>query len=1145
MSNSKANTISQNKKVTLKVSKKSISEIFAAISKQTEYKFFYNSNQLDLNRKLNLKVVDQNVTKVLSDVLKGTNCDYEIYNNQIIIKTKKNKSTAQEQKETIIRGKVTDKKGNPLPGVTVMIKGTVKGVATNIKGEFAINSPKAKGEIVFSFIGYKTKTQTYSGKTQLNVKLEVEHSDIDEVTIVAYGQQRKREITGAVSTLDAGDLKDIPVSNIASLLQGKIAGVDVTLMSGAPGSSKVSTTVRGYNEIDGENRNYSNPLWVVDGVPIDNMQRANSATNVLSEIDPEMIESIQVLKDAASTSLYGSRAANGVILINTKMGRKGKTKFKVNMSQSFSWLPEYPTIVAGNEMRRYAFQVYKNSKSPWRSYDGKEMEQYQSYEDAYFNPKDHFWQGSVDKWWGTKFATGNTNATIQDSLDHFYNNSTNWPKYLFNTGKITNINVQASGGNDKILYNFGMGYYKEKGIVSHTGFDRANVMANMKMNIRKNLHLNFRTFASYIQRDNSNSFSLGKEDINEDIPNWPYENSSFLPGKGSKIYDIRMNSLTDKDEDLQNYSLRSSVGIDWEILKGLSFQSNNSINLNLYKRHSFIPGKYNWRGDNYSSDYWTLENTLLNETILTWAKSIDETHNIELLAGTSYQKNIRNSISAFAKRGPNDNIRYIIEKWPNLYKNPENMGGNYEALQEAGTAKYESVLISFFGRLNYNYKKKYLLSATIRRDGSSKFGKAKPWGNFPSISAGWAFTEEDFMKSIAFIDFGKIRGSYGVTGKNYSREYLAYGLYEAGQKYNFDPTMRPGMLHNPDLTWEETKQHNIGLDLDLLNYRLGLNIDFYRKTSDKMLMSVSTPGDYNGASAYTKNSGKLTNEGVELSLKFDVLRNDDFFYRINFNIARNWNKFKDTYNHRDYGSFIIGRPVKGIYVYEEAGIAERVEDIPYVYEANGDKKYLNDGFQSFLIGDMLYVDQNNDNVIDGNDQIYKGSPLPKAVGGMLHEFKWKNFDLSCYLSFSIGKTLSNSAIASALSPLSFSLDKPILVDPRGYTYWQKPGDAGKVDLPTGSVEGNFLNYNSQTDRYLKEVNYMKLKSLTVGYSLPKNITRKIGIDKARAFVSGENLFTITNFNDVDPEAISLNSGSASLKTYPLARKLTIGLTINL
>lgn len=1136
--------VSQEVQVKINVKSGSLESVLKQVRDKSGYTFFYYQKDLKGVNVTNLNVDSKSIKVIMDKVLRGTGMEYAIEDKVVIITPIK--IVNEQQQKIHIKGKVTDKKGKPMPGVTVKLEGVSMGTATNVNGEFNMDLPVKKGVLIFSFIGYETKKVSFTEKkTVFNITLSEERSDLDEVVVVAYGQQKKREITGAVSTLDSDDLKDVPASNLASLLQGKIAGVDVTLMSGAPGSSKVATTIRGFNELDEKNRNYSNPLWVVDGIPIDNMQRANSGSNVLSEIDPEMIESIQVLKDAAASSLYGSRAANGVILINTKKGRKGETMFKVNMSQSFSWLPEYPAIYAGNEMRKYAFNLVKNSTKPWVSMDGKTIVRYDNYNDAYMNPEGLMWAGYIDGWWGNKYGRGYSNAAIQDSLDNYYNNSTNWPGYLFNTGRVTNANIQASGGSDKFLYNFGVGYYSEKGIVAQTGFDRANLIANMQLNLKKNLTLNFRTFASFSQRNNSASNSLGTEGIDESIPSWPYETSSFIPGKGSKIYDIKMSSLSGREEEIEDYTLRTSAGLQWNITKDLRFTSNNSINLNLHRWHFFLPSKYSWNGINSSADKMLLDKSILNENMLTWTKSIDEIHNFELLAGTSYQNNLRHYLKGNAQRGPNDNIKYVIDEWPDLYKNTEEQGGNYEAVKDYGSGKYESVLLSFFGRFNYNYKKKYLVSATIRRDGSSQFGKAQPWGNFPSVSAGWAFTEEDFMDIFPLVDFGKLRASYGVTGKNYSREYLAYGLYNAGPNYNFETTMGPGMLYNPELTWEETKQTNIGLDLDLFNYKIGLTLDYYKKTSDQMLMTVFTPGDYSASTGYTKNSGKLMNEGIELSIKWDVVRTENFFYRMNFNIAKNSNKFLDTYNHRDYNPFIIGRPVKGIYVLEDAGIAEKQEDIPFIYEPNGDKKYLNDGVFPFHVGDMLYVDQNNDNEISASDYLYKGSPLPDAIGGMVHEMKWKDFDLSCYFSFSLGKTLSNSIIASAASPSALMLSGPVLVDPRNYSYWEKPGDAGNVDFPTSSLGGKLMNFTATTDRYISNVHYLKMKSFTLGYTLPKTLAKRLGIAKARAFVTGENMFTLTNFKHIDPEAIDINSGFASLTTYPLARKVTIGLTINL
>ena len=375
---------------------------------------------------------------------------------------------------------------------------------------------------------------------------------------------------------------------------------------------------------------------------------------------------------------------------------------------------------------------------------------------------------------------------------------------------------------------------------------------------------------------------------------------------------------------------------------------------------------------------------------------------------------------------------------------------------------------------------------------------------------------------------------------------MAYGLYDPAEQFNFKSSMGIASLYNKNLTWEETKQFNVGIDLDFFNYRLGVVFDYYKKMSDKMLMNAFLPGDYSGINQVMTNSGKLSNDGMELTIKADVIRNDNWFYRINFNIARNWNKFLDSYNHQDYGKMVIGRPVNGIYVFETDGIYESMDEVPYTYRIDGSKMYLNNGLHDiYAVGDPKIVDQNLDYEIDNNDLIYLGSALPVAVGGMVHDVKYKNFDLSCYWTFSIGKNILDNAIGSALAPSNYMLNKAVLVNPYEYTFWEERGDEGKVQYPMHNALGVNAAWSPMLDRYVKKVSYAKLKSITIGYTLPEKYCKILKLNKVRAFLSAENILTISNFTKLDPEAVDIKSGVASLRTYPLARRLTFGLTVNL
>lgn len=1142
-----ANQMVLAQKVSIKVDNVGLKAVIEAIERQTKLGFLYNEREVEQVKNLSLDVKDMDVARVLNIVLKGSHLEYSITEGTILISQRERvvSDTVKTQKEWLIRGRVTDTKKAPLPGVSVYIKGTTRGVATNVKGEYEfVLTPQKNLVLIYSFIGMKMKEVSVKDQGVFNVVLEEDVSDLDEVQVIAYGKTTKREMTGAVTSIKGEDLISVPTSNLSSLLQGRVAGLDISNMSGSPGSGGTATILRGYNTLSAEQRDFSSPLWVVDGVPITNMTSSLTGTNALSEIDPESIESIEVLKDAAATSMYGSRAANGVILVTTKRGKKGERSIRANVSYSWSYIPQYPTVFAGKESRRYKLEALRNYRQAYIN-ENNEAVYPTSYKDVFGK-----YQGVYDYLWGN----GSENnakymGQLQDSLNPFYNNATNWFKRFFQTGKVLTANVQSLYGSDRFNSSVGAGFYDETGILKNSGFTRFNFLTNLEFKPADRFNIEVHLSLAYAKRkrnqQESSNLIMGDGENLVNIPKVPFETSPFLPANSVVEDDVLRNQkgMKEKNEDLFG---RLSVALTYNITDWLRVSTTNSIGYSLSKQNTFTPMELMPNGKTQTQGTFLENRTLLTENLLVFNKQFKE-HKLEVLAGISTQLDEEHSVGGLAKGGPNNQVHYAKMKWPGI----DESGSKPLAMQAYSSNFEKDVMVSYLGRLTYSYKQKYIFGASVRRDGSSKFGKGKPWGTFPAVSAAWVFSDESFMERFGWLDFGKIRGSWGETGTQFTTRYLAYGSLTTGWTFMGSSTIVPeaanGLL-NPDLSWETTGQYNIGVDLDFLNYRLNVVFDYYNRYTEDMMYAVPLPGDYSPMTTQYQNAGAISNKGIELSLRYDIFRRDNFRWRLNFNIARNWNKFEESHNNRDLGNYIIGEPLNIIRRLKTLGVIESSDQIPYKYNSSGEKQYLRPDMyqgerQFYTVGDMYYFDANGDGLITpAADAIYVGSPLPEAQGGIMTELQWKGFDLSLNFTYSLGRTIINAGKAEAMAVNASTLNGPVLEDIRDYTFWEKPGD--KADFPRLSYDSGKNNTGIYSDQFVEDVNYLRMKSFVLGYTLPKKITDRMRLQKIRAYVSGENLFTWTNYTGMDPEAVDLMTGFDNIRKYPLSRKFTLGLSIN-
>lgn len=1124
-----ATTYSQDTRLTLSMENVSLTEVFSSIRKNTSFTFIYNVDDVRNLRVKSLNVKDATVQQVLDEALQGLGFIYQIEDNVIVIRLRDEK---EEKKSVRVRGFVYDVKKQPLPGVTIKVVGINVGTSTNAKGWFAIDLPLQKGTLEFSFVGFKKKQVEFTAKTDtLRIVLEENLQDLNEVQVIAYGSRKKRDVVSAISSVKAEDIKEIPAASFTSLLQGRMAGVEVVNVSGSPGGGGTQIYVRGYNSLMNEKSSDGQPLYVIDGVPMHSFTSPITGTNALAELDPNSIESIEVLKDAASAALYGSRAGNGVVLITTKKGKIGQAQFSANVSYTASVMPEFPEQLGGREERRLRFLMKQHQQKA--AFDFITMQSYYpvDYNDAYRI------RGSVyDGWWGDgRKSSAGKSPVLQDSLNPFYNNQTNWWKSFFRTGKVLNANIQANGGTERIRYMVGMGYYTESGINYGSDFKRANFIANLSMKPAKRISFDTRINLTYTDKSrNLKNNSFWSAEAVESMTVNPAHTTSLLLAGGVVEDEIleKLNGTISRDD---SYRLMFNAMLGVNLIEGLKCSTSLGLDFSQNNSNVFEPSYLDYRGSNKSTGLVGRNISITQENLVQYNRSFYEEHNLEVMLGTSYNENQTHEIQGYGTRIPGDNIYYVDASAPGLYDFSTNPNySQIEPLQKFMSSYKQQVMMSYLGRVAYNYRSKYLLEATYRRDGSSVFGEDVRWANFPSVAVGWTFSEENFMQRFSWLNLGKFRVSWGTSGRTLSDPYLAHGVIENGSVFMGNQGMTAPMI-NRRVGWEESDQYDFGLDLDMFNYRLKLKMDYYYKHTKDMLYEVDLPGDMFKDPTMWQNAMEVSNEGVELELLMDIFRESKVSWRMRFNISRNWNMFKKSYSGTDVRNLVIGRPLSGIYLNKEDGFVQNQDEVPLYSSSDGAKHYLYgmEFGQYFLPGMRKYIDIDGDGSLV-SDTYYAYSPYPKAHGGWTHEIKWRGFSLNLHFAFMLNRKMINQYRKGSLYD---DENYPLFVDYRKLTFWEKEGD--NTDMPRLGFR-DMMNCKT----HVESVNSLRLSTLNLGYDLPRQYVKKVGLEGGRFFFTGENLFLWTNYSGMDPEVIQYSSPYDTLSAYPLARKFTLGLTLN-
>ncbi|BBE16338.1 TonB-dependent receptor [Aquipluma nitroreducens] len=1084
-----ANSYSQQTKFNISFRSATVREVLQKIEDSSEFIFLYSEKSVDVDRKVDVNVTNQTVDVVLDQLFNGTRNFYEIRNRQISILEKGSTEnsylkigTESSQQPKSISGKVTDSSGGSLPGVSVVVKGTTTGVITDMDGKYTLSNIPENSILQFSFVGMKTQEVMVSGKTTINMTLIEETIGIEEVVAIGYGTQKKVSLTGSVGSIKGDAMTERPVSNLQQALQGQLPGVTVTDLGGAPGKSNTTIRVRGLTTL-GNN----NPLIIVDGLE----QR-------LSDINPNDIESISVLKDASSTAIYGSRAANGVMLITTKRAKSGKVSVAYN---GFYALEKAINIPQHMGLEDYMHMMNVGDKNA-----GISPRYTEAYISEYVNAKDRY-----------KYPLPNT-----------------WFQTVFSVAPHQSHSLSVSGGSEHIKTRASLRYENQDAIVPNSGSDIKEVRINNDFKVSNKINLitdlNYRS-SSYTSLVNDNNIyeNIYNRMLHSSlwaVPKYPDGTYGLSPqGHNPLMYaEIGGTSKT-----IDDYVVGSVKG-DWEILKGLKFSTQLAAQIENSATKAFansyvVRDYYNPTiikktvSPNRLDELRSMEREFTINNLLNYSTTIGK-HTLNILAGYSQIEHSSNYISAYRQQFYNNDIQSLGQ---GANDNTKSNGG-YDA---------EWGLRSYFGRINYSFAEKYYFEGNSRYDGSSRFAEKHRYGFYPSFSAGWRLSKETFWKYLdKYVNELKLRGSWGKTG-NQAVELYSYFPVLNSVTYTFGGNSAQGYVQqkmaDPNLTWETTTQANVGLDAQFLNNKFSLIIDYYRKRTDGILLLLPVPGTF-GLTASPQNAGVVDNNGWEISME---TRNKwgrlGFIANANININNN-----KVISLAETGPYLNGSNIDPLFItaegyainsfwgYETDGLFQSEEEIRnYPTLVGGTKP-----------GDVKYVDRNNDGVINADDMTYMGDSFPKYTFGGNINLSYRNFSLNLLFQ---GAADVKTRIAGAL--VEMGANNAFTHKIYTNNYWTPENTNARFPRP---ITSDIRNFNS-SDRMMINATYLRLKNIQLMYQLPTSLTQKFHIEKVNVYVSSTNLLTFSKLNEwnLDPET---PPGRANY--YPQIGSTALGININ-
>lgn len=1116
---------------------KSLAHLFKAIKVQTGMTLFYSNEVLNDKEKVSVNAGKFQLDDLLAEIFHPKNITW-VYKEQFII-LRKNSDVVQVSTADldnsftrnnysillIITGKVVNKDGNGIEGATVQIKGTRHGTTTKADGTFELKDVGTNaGTLVISSVGFKRQEMPVAGRTNFDIVLSSDVSQLDDVVVVGYGTRKKSDLTGAVATLSADNFKERAAVNFGEAMAGQLAGVQVQQISGAPGGEGLSIRVRGTGSITQS----SAPLYVVDGYPME-----EGAFNL---INPSDVESLQVLKDASSTAIYGSRGANGVVIITTKKGKTGKTSINFNAftgiqqvnkkiavmnrdeyvqwfidGRNQAWLDQ-PIIGADPDKTPHTINdpnsrrmLYPSSSSILMIPDGKNGYKY-------------------------NFLDPQSVAQMPDN---------NWQNLMFRNALMQQYQLSVLGGSEKTNYSFSGSYVKQDGIALNTDYQRFNFRSSIESRLTKQFKVGMNLNSYYANNNEQVNGKYSPIMFSLQLPPiFPLRNDDGTYGSMVRNPEILAGDVANPIGIAQQvksfrkrYGWMGTIYADWDIIDNLKYRINinGSIKDNMLEGYqpsnvdldaSKGPRPAQASSERFTDYDWVIEQTL------SYAKMFAQKHDVVLLGGFSSQKHNNDYMYGEARGFANDNIQTL------------NAGNMYQL----STTKSAYSMLSYFGRANYTFDKRYLLTATVRTDGSSRFGENKKWGMFPSVSAAWRVSQEKFMSTLTgAINDLKLRVSYGVAGNNRIGNYSAIGLLNTGFYPTGDAlqsTVNPNTVPNNDLGWEKVLQSNIGFDLGLFNNRIRLEADYYSSKSIDLLLNVPVP-TITGYANQIQNIGKVLNKGIEFLLTTNNLTGK-LKWSSNFNIAFNKNTvlevgpggqpiYASAPNANNSFITLPGYPIASFYGYVYQGVFKTQKELDENPHLPADK-----------VGDGRYLDVNKDGKLDQTDKAILGNNQPTFSGGFSNNFSYKNFTLSAQLSYSYG--VHSFSFFKRMVGI-YHGDRNALVEQTDrWRSLDDPGDGVHFRAtrnPTGWQR-------DPSSAWVTDASYIRLRNITLAYDVNPGTFRMVKINGLRVYVTGQNVFTWTKYPGYDPENSSEGDGltrGGDYLGYPAARSIIVGLNL--
>ncbi|MBC8155731.1 MAG: TonB-dependent receptor [Bacteroidetes bacterium] len=1013
--------------------------------------------------------------------------------------------TAFAQSTQTVSGRVTDEMGQALPGVTVLLKNTSNGTNTSAEGTYRLSVPAGNATLVVSYVGYLSQEIPVDNRSVIDIKLTPGDKTLSEVVVVGYGTQQKKDLTGAISSVQAKDIVKVPVSGLDQALQGQVAGLQISSSSGAPGGN-TNILIRGVGSISGGNE----PLFVIDGFPVSGA----GIGNPLNTINPNDIESIDVLKDASATAIYGSRGSNGVIIVTTKRGKSGKARIEVDAYTGFQQVGRTIEMMNAQEFAQFTIDGRNN---------------------GYL---DNVATGKITDPNSVRPATFRIPVDLQNPAA--LGEGTDWQNTIFRNAPISNYQVSASGGSEAVRYAISAGYFSQQGIILNSNLNRYSFRANVDGKVSDRLSIGAMLSPSYTTQKNVpfsghyGGFGMiqSATGMPPHIPVYNPDGSygnTIPPPEASVAIQNPVKIANEYQNPSAQFRLLGNAHAEYAILPELRFRVAVGADLNYFSSRVWVPSTLSTSAPIgiASATASKAENVnWLNENTLTYQKTVGR-HALNVVGGFTAQKEVGDLMTASAIGFPDNLV--------------ENINGG---TVNAGTQNIqEYTILSLLGRASYTFNDRYLITATLRRDGSSRFGEANRWGTFPSASVGWRVSEEAFLKNVRAISELKLRASYGLTGNNAIGNYRAIGQL-ANANYVTGDALTPGLARssfsNGQLGWESMKQLDLGLDLSLFDNRIGLTADYYDKRNTDMLFNISVPGA-TGLTNAVVNLGEVQNRGVELAL---TTRNTvgAFRWNTNANITFNRNKVLamstdaeqifSTANGQVANTHVtqVGYPIGVFFGRRQLGIFQTSAEVAE-YKAQPLAKP----------GDVKWKDVDGNGVINDNDREVIGTPHPKYFFGFNNTFSYKNLSLDISTNGMVGFQIYDG---------TFMINNAGVQNNTKYVYdnrWisaEQPGD-GRFGR---SIRGGRNTNTAYSSQYLFEGSYLRIRTVTLSYSLPVPLARKLRVQGVRVYATGANLFTFTGYRGYDPEVSVSNdnllASRSDFGTYPIARSYTVGLNLS-